>query len=67
MNVRAVAVALATGAVACLSAAVIAASPAQAPTLDDCPSMCPVTGPSPAAERPMLHTDRTGPRATLDR
>lgn len=67
MSIRAVAVVagtILTGAAACLSGAVIAASPAQAPTLNDCPGMCPVVTVSPV-DRPALNPDRVGPRTTL--
>lgn len=65
VNVRAVVVTVLTGAAACLSAAVISASPAEAPTLDDCVGMCPVVTPAPVVDRPASHTDRVGPRVTF--
>ena len=64
MNLRAIAVSVMVGGTACLSAAVIAASPAQAPTLDQCQGMCPVVTQEPS-QRPLSHTDRVGPRPTL--
>ncbi|AUG87316.1 hypothetical protein HOS59_gp52 [Streptomyces phage Rowa] len=64
MNVRAVVVSVLVGGTACLSAAVIAASPAEAPTLSDCRGMCPVVTQTPL-DRPLSHTDRVGPRTTL--
>jgi hypothetical protein len=67
VNIRAVAVyagTVATGAAACLMGAVIAASPAEAPTLDQCVGQCPVVTVAPI-DRPMSHTDRIRPRITL--
>jgi len=61
MNFRAITVTVLTGSVACLSAAVISASPAETPTLNDCPGMCPVA----TVDRPDPHTDRMGPRTSL--
>jgi hypothetical protein len=65
VNVRAIVVSALVGGTACLSAAVIAASPAQAPTLNDCQGMCPVVTQTPL-DRPMVHTDRVGPRTVLN-
>jgi hypothetical protein len=65
MNVRAIVVSALVGGTACLSAAVISASPAEAPTLNDCPVMCPVVTAEPVVDRPDTHTDRVGPRVTL--
>jgi hypothetical protein len=61
------------GSSACLVAAVISASPAQAPTLDVCRPTCPVVTPTPVpattyregAARPLPGLDRSGPRPTL--
>ena len=68
MNIRAAVVAtstVTTGFVACLMGAVIAASPAQAPTLDEaCKPTCPVITTEPI-DRPDTNTDRVGPRTTL--
>lgn len=66
MTVRAALVAFLVGGTACLSAAVIAASPAEAPTLSDCPGMCPVVTQTPSVDRPGTHTDRVGPRVPLN-
>jgi hypothetical protein len=65
MSFRAIVVSALVGGTACLSAAVISASPAAAPTLNDCPAMCPVVTPEPFVGRPAGHTDRIGPRITL--
>lgn len=66
MNVRAVVVSALVGGTACLSAAVIAASPAEAPTLEQCQGMCPVVTQT-LPDRPAGHTDRVGPRKPLKR
>jgi len=65
VNVRAVVVSVLVGGTACLSAAVISASPADAPTLDQCRGMCPVVTPEPFVDRQAGHPDRIGPRVTL--
>lgn len=68
MNLRAVAVyagSAVTGLTACLMGAVIAASPAEAPTLDEaCQPTCPVVTQTPI-DRPAVNPDRIGPRQTL--
>jgi hypothetical protein len=57
---------VATGAAACLAGAVIAASPAQAPTLDEaCRPTCAVVTPAPLIDRPVSHPGRIGPRKPL--
>lgn len=66
MSLRAIAVGagtVVTGVAACLMGTVIAASPAQAPTLNDCPNLCPVVTPEPARWEP--NTDREGWRSPL--